>query len=99
MVADKFKQTQTPEDSSTKSSMLETYMNRMQYEDSFPNIMSLNILQFVSKYTVSQNELVPRANEVIVRTFPTYISDPKGNNYGLYCKYQVLKQKPWQSDP
>ena len=91
--------TQTPEDSSTKPSLLETYMNRMQYQDSFPNIMSMNIVEFVSNYTVSKNELVPRANEAIVRTFPTYSSDPKGNNYGLYCKYQLLKLKPWQSNP
>ena len=56
--------------------------------------MSLNILEFVSKYTVSKNELLPRANEVIVGRFPTYYSsDPKGNNYGLY---QLLKLKPWQ---
>ena len=40
--------------------------------------------------------MVPRANKVIVRTFPTYSSDPKGNNY---CKYQLLKLKPWQSSP
>ena len=87
--------TQTPEDSSTKPSILETYMNRVQYQESFPN-MSLNIIEFVSKYTVSKNELIPRANEVIVRTFPTYSSDPKGNNYGLYCKYQLLNR---QSNP
>ena len=89
----------TPEDTSTKPSILETYMNRVQYQESFPNIMSLNIIEFVSKYTLSKNELVPRANEVIVRTFPTYSSDPKSNNYGLYCKYQLLKLKPWQTNP
>ena len=45
--------------------MLETYMNRIQYQDSFPNIMSLNIVEFVSKYSLSQNEFVCRGNEVI----------------------------------
>ena len=76
--------TQIPEESSTKPSMLETYMNRVQYKDIFPNIMSLNIIEFVSNYTLSKNELVPWANEVIVRTFPKYSSDPKGNNYGQW---------------
>ena len=90
---------QTPQDKSTNPSMLETYMNRMQYQESFPNVMSLNILEFVSRYTLSQNELVHRANEVIVRTFPTYSNNPKGKNYGLYCKYQLLKHKPWQRNP
>ena len=87
--------TQSPQDTSTNPSMLETYMNRMQYQDSFPTIMSLNIVEFASKYSLSQNELVRRANEVIIRTFPTYNCDPKGKNYGLYCKYQLLKFKPW----
>ena len=91
--------TQTPHDKSTNPSMLETYMTRMQYEHNFPNIMSLNILEFTARYTLSQNELVHRTNNVIVRTFPTYNSDPKGTNYGLYCKYQLLKFKPWQTNP
>ena len=91
--------TQTPQDNSTKPSLLETYMNRMQYKDNFPDIMSLNLLTFVSKYTLFQAELTPRANEVIVRTFPTYNPDPKGRNYGLYCKYQLLKLKPWHTNP
>ena len=91
--------TQTPQDNSTNPSMLETYMNRMQYQDSFPDIMSLNVLRFASTYTLSQNELTPRANEVIVRNFPTYNPDPKGINYGLYCKYQLLKLKPWHTNP
>ena len=42
--------THTPQDRSTNPSMLETYMN---CQENFPN-MSLNILQFVSTYTLSQ---------------------------------------------
>ena len=41
--------TQSAQDMSTTPTMLETYMNRIQYQDSFPNIMSLNIVKFVSK--------------------------------------------------
>ena len=91
--------TQTPQDASTNISMLELYMNGIQYQDNFPNIMSQNIIQFVSTYALSQNDLVYRANQVIVRTFPTYSSDPKSKNFGLYCKYQLLKFKPWQTHP
>ena len=61
--------------------------------------MQMNLLEFVSKYTLLKSDLVPRVNEVIIRTFPTYSSDPKGNNYGLYCKYQLLKFKPWRTSP
>ena len=51
------KDTHTPEDSSTKPSMLEIYVNGMQYQDSFPTVMSLNILDFVSKYTISKKRI------------------------------------------
>lgn len=91
--------TQTSDETCTNPSMLDAYMHRVQYQGTFSNIMSMNIVQFVSKHTLSKNELVPRSNEVIIRTYPTYISDPKGNNYGLYCKYQLIKFKPWQLDP
>ena len=30
-----------------------------------------------------------------MRSFPTYSSNPSGENYGLYCKCQLLKYKPW----
>ena len=36
---------------------------------------------------------------VIVRTFPNYPSNPKGSNFALFCKYQLLKYKPWQTVP
>ena len=32
----------------------------------------------------------------IPRIFPTYSSNPKGPNFALYCKYQLLRYKPWQ---
>ena len=31
---------------------------------------------------------------VITQIFPTYSSNPKGPNFGLYCKYQILRYKP-----
>ena len=32
---------------------------------------------------------------MIPRIFPTYSPNPKGANFGLYCKYQLLRYKPW----
>ena len=29
------------------------------------------------------------------RIFPNYSPNPSGDNYGLYCTYQLLKYKPW----
>ena len=36
-----------------------------------------------------------RKTDVVVRTHPNYSSNPKGPSYGLFCKYQLLKYKPW----
>ena len=38
---------------------------------------------------------------VIPRFFPTYSPNPRGSNFALYCKYPLLRYKPWtktQSD-
>ena len=51
----------------------------------------MNILTFASDYSVCRGQVRKRP----VRTFPTYSSDPNGENYGLYCKYQLLKYRPW----
>jgi len=36
---------------------------------------------------------------VVVKTFPTYSSNPDGTNFPLYCKYQLLKYKSWTTEP
>ena len=33
---------------------------------------------------------------VVPKIFPTYSSNPKGPNFALYCKYQLLRYKPWK---
>ena len=33
------------------------------------------------------------------RIFPTYSSNPKRSNFSLYCKYQLLRHKPWTITP
>ena len=34
---------------------------------------------------------------IIPRIFPTYSPNPKGPNFGLYCKYKLLRYKPWRT--
>ena len=36
---------------------------------------------------------------LIVRTFPKVSSNPHGPDFGRYCKYQLIKFKPWVDDP
>lgn len=33
---------------------------------------------------------------MVIKTYPNYSSSPKGPSYGLFCKYQLLRYKPWQ---
>lgn len=61
--------------------------------------LSLNLCTFVSHFSVYHGEVHKRTNAVIVRTFPTYSSDPHGQHYGQYCKCQLLKYKPWRGNP
>ena len=34
-----------------------------------------------------------------MKTYPNYSSNPKNEDYGLFCKHQLLKYKPWQCTP
>ena len=36
---------------------------------------------------------------MIVCAFPQHASNPNGEQYGRYCKYQLIKYKPWQGQP
>lgn len=33
---------------------------------------------------------------MIVRTFPSHSPNPEGEQYAQYCKYQLIKFKPWK---
>jgi len=69
------------------------------YSTTFPDVISLNLVQFASKYSIHNVELTERTHPVIVKTFPNFSSDPKGRNYACYCKYQLIKYKPWHRTP
>ena len=81
--------------SCTNNSLLDAYANRQQY-DSSPEIMNLNFVQFATKYKVANAKLTELPDNVIPRIFPTYSPNPRGANFVLYCKYQLLRYKPWQ---
>ena len=45
-------------------------------------------------------KVVERSKPVIVRTFPSYSSNPQGEKYGQYCRYQLIKYMyhPWSNN-
>ncbi|CAB4011401.1 ATP-dependent DNA helicase PIF1 [Paramuricea clavata] len=83
-------------ESCTDYSLLDVYANREQY-DSSQNIINMNFVQFATTYKVVNNELTKLPENVIPRIFPTYSPNPKGPNFGHYCKYQLLRYKPWRA--
>lgn len=73
-------------------SLLDHYATRSGLRD-------VNLIQFVSTYSVYRGEVQKRPSPVIVRTFPQYPSNPGDERYGQYCNYQLIKYKPWIGHP
>ena len=90
------------DDTALTPSILDIYGQRSKYLAKHPTLMSFNLIQFASTFSSPKNdsdELNLRSNPVIVKTFPNYSEDPNGPNYALYCKFQLIKLKPWQISP
>ena len=85
----------SPEQAKIVPSLIDVYSCHSKYESQFSSIMSSNLLQFVSKYYFFKDNLMERSNPVIVQTFPNFSSDPRGKKYAMYCKYQLIKLRPW----
>lgn len=80
----------------TSPSFLDDYAQRQQFLDENPSVSDLSLIMFVSQYYVKNQKLMRRKKEVIVRAYPTYSSNPKNPSFGLYCKYQLIRHKPWK---
>ena len=81
----------------TSNSLLDVYAKRAMYVESVPDILTLNFLNFATKYKIVNNKLTPQPENTVPRVFPVYSSNKKGPNFSLYCKYQLLTYKPWQT--
>ena len=83
-------------DRSTNDSLLDIYTQRENFSDQVPMIMAYNLAQFVQTLKLRGNKLEKQSDNVAAKFFPTYSSNPNGENFDLYCKYQLLTYKPWQ---
>ena len=61
------------------------------------NLPNINLVNFVSNYSVHNGQLHKRPSPFIVRCFPQFSSNPHDERYGQYCKYQLIKYKPWNN--
>ena len=81
----------------TTDSLLDIYANRGKFQNDFPDIHNLNFADFVAKFKIVKGKLVHQSQNIVPKIFPNYSPNPKGENYSLYCKYQLLKYKPWHT--
>ena len=79
----------------TQSSLLDLYAKRKMFETDHPGISNCNFVQFASNYFKTKIGIAKRTSPIVLKTFPNYSSNPKGPNYGLFCRYQLLRYKPW----
>ena len=80
----------------TNASFLDVYARRQQYPASAKqDLIALNFLEFATNYKFSNGKLINQPDNIIQRLFSTYSSNPEGPKYGLYCKYQLIRHKPW----
>ena len=76
-------------------SQLDSYATRETFSMDHTEITECSFVQFVANYYLDkQNCLKQRTKPVVVHTLPNYSSKPKGTQFGLYCKYQLLRYKP-----
>lgn len=77
------------------NSLLDVYANRHLYDRS-AEVSDLNFVQFTTQYKIVNKKLSKLPENIVPRIFPTYSPDPKGSQFALYCKYQLLRYKPWK---
>ena len=78
----------------TEPSTLDNYAMRNTLVGCCNEILQCNLVKFVANYFVVKNEIKKRQKQVIVRAFPTPYSNPKVVRYPSFCKYQLIKYKP-----
>lgn len=83
--------------SGTKDSFLDIYAQRKQFVQDLPDIMSMNFLDFATHYKVTNGKLQKQPDNIVPIVFPEYSPNPKGQNFSMFCKFQLLKYKPWEN--
>ena len=82
-------------DTCSSNSLFDVYANRAQYNSE--NVTEkLNFVQFATQFMVVNNKLTRLPDDFIPKIFPNYSCSPRGPNFPQYCKYQLLRYKPWK---
>ena len=79
----------------TEPSLLDFYAGRAIFETDFSWICKCNFTEFASNYHQTKTGIKKQASPVVIKAYSNYSSTPKGHSYGLFCRYQLLRYKPW----
>ena len=82
-------------DQITCNSLLDFYANRHMFRDLDQDMMHMNFDQFATKYRTSAGKIVKQQNNIVVKFFPQIPSKADSAKYSLFCKYQLIRFKPW----
>ena len=80
----------------SSNSLLDVYANRAQYGHEI-DTAGFNFVQFATQFKIVNKKLPRLPQNVVPRIFPTYSCNPNGPNFPQYCKYQLLRYKPWKT--
>ena len=63
----------------------------------FPEIEHLSYYNFSKKYYVTKNTIAEQdpKHKHFISYYPAFSSNPKGVNYGIYCKSMCILHIPW----
>ena len=59
---------------------------------------TMSLLTFAQFYKVWRGNVSIRSKKAVVKTMPRYSSTPGSPKYWLYCKYSLMKFKPWHGN-
>ena len=80
-------------------SILDKYASREQHHSSHPELLNVNFSQFVSQYILREKKIQKRRKPAIPKIWPNYSASASSPNYHLYCKYALMRYKPWTLSP
>ena len=81
----------------TSKSFMDIYANRTDFAETMDreDILTLNFDQFATNFKVVNNKLAKQDSNVIPKFYPQFSSNRNTGKYGLYCRYQLIRYKPW----
>ena len=85
----------TEDDKITCESLLDHYANRTKFVKDQEEILTMNFDQFATNFKICNKKLLKQDTNVIPKFFPQFSSNPNSDKYAMYCKYQLIRYKPW----